>query len=183
MQSKNTLNNLEDVYIHELRDLYSAEKQITQALPKLAKAVSSEELKNGFQEHLEQTRGQIQRLEKIFKRLGKSPTGEKCKGMEGLLEEGSDFIEKKAGPDVLDAGIIVGAQKVEHYEIAGYGSVCTFAELLGYEEDLELLKETLNEEKETDEKLTQMAGQINEQAQSEDQFEDEYEESPAKSKR
>src|SRR5262245_14169990 len=115
MPSKNNnLNTLEELYVHELRDIYSAEKQITHALPKLVKAVSSEGLKTGFQEHLEQTKGQIQRLDKIFKRLGKSSATVRCKGMEGLLEEGGEFIQEKAAPGVLDAGLIVAAQKVEH---------------------------------------------------------------------
>lgn len=163
-----SLETLKDLYVHELKDIYSAEKQITRALPKLAKAASSDELRNAFEEHLEQTEGQIQRLEQIFKRLGESTTGPKCKGMEGLLEEGSDFIKEKASPEVIDAGMIVAAQKVEHYEIAGYGSICTFAKLLGFEEDLALLKETINEEETTDEKLTELAQNINLQAESDE---------------
>jgi len=166
MGAKSKLANLDELYVHELRDIYSAEKQITRALPKLAKAAQNEELKQGFEAHLEQTKAQIERLDQIFKRLGKSSTGEKCKDMEGLLEEGRNFIEEKAEPSVLDAGMIVAAQKVEHYEIAAYGSVCRYAEILGYQEDLDLLEETLQEEKDTDEKLTQMADDINEQAQS-----------------
>lgn len=165
MISKSSLNNLEDLYVHELRDIYNAEKQITQALPKLAKAASNEDLKTGFEQHLEQTRGHVQRLEKIFKRLDASSGGEKCKGMEGLLEEGSRFLNEKAQPDVLDSGMIVAAQKVEHYEIAAYGSLCKYAEVLGYEDDAQLLQQTLHEEKETDDRLTELAGRINEQAQ------------------
>ncbi len=157
MEKKEKLNSLADLYVHELKDIYSAEKQITKALPKLAKAASSDDLKKGFQEHLKQTEGQINRLEKIFRRLGESTSGPKCKGMEGLLEEGSDFTEEPASAEVLDAGMIVAAQKVEHYEIAAYGSLCTFAKLLGYDEDLDLLKESIAEEEETDQKLTVLA--------------------------
>lgn len=158
------LESLQDLYVHELKDIYSAEKQITRALPKLAKAASSEELKNAFEEHLEQTQEQVSRLETIFKRMEERAAGPKCKGMEGLLVEGDEFVKEEAAPPVHDAGMIVAAQKVEHYEIAAYGGLCTFAELLGYEEDLELLKQTLSEEKQTDEKLTELAGTLNEQA-------------------
>ncbi len=150
------LNSLAELYIHELKDIYSAEKQITQALPKLAKAASNEELKSAFEEHLMQTKEQISRLDKIFKRLGQSPAGKKCKGMEGLLEEGEELIKEDPAAEILDAGMIVAAQKVEHYEMAAYGSVCAFAEQLGFEEDLELLQETLEEEEMTDEKLTEL---------------------------
>jgi ferritin-like metal-binding protein YciE len=164
---KEKLESLEDLYLHELKDVYSAEKQITKALPKLVKAAGSEELKNTFREHLKETENQVQRLDKILQRLGKTSTGPKCKGMEGLLMEGDDFIKEEAFPEVLDAGIIVAAQKVEHYEIAAYGSLCTFAELLGYDEDLQLLKETIAEEEEADRKLTELAeSQINGEAQS-----------------
>jgi ferritin-like metal-binding protein YciE len=167
MAKKEKLESLADLYVHELKDIYSAEKQITKALPKLAKAASSEELRTAFEEHLQETEGQINRLEKIFQRLGESTTGAKCKGMEGLLEEGDEMTKEEASPQVLDAAMIVAAQKVEHYEIAAYGSLCTFAELLGYEEDQELLKETLGEEEETDERLTELAeSQINEEAES-----------------
>jgi ferritin-like metal-binding protein YciE len=159
------LVSLEDLYLHELKDVYNAEKQITKALPKLAKAASSEELKSAFEEHLQQTEEQISRLEQIFERLGESTTGPKCKGMEGLVAEGDELSKEDAEDPVRDAGLIVSAQKVEHYEIAAYGSLCTFAEILGYKEDMELLKETLNEEEETDEKLTQIASQLNEEAQ------------------
>lgn len=162
------LESLKDLYLHELKDIYSAEKQITKALPKLAKTASSEELQTAFEEHLQQTENQIARLDKIFQRLGESSTGPKCKGMEGLLKEGEDFIKEKATPSVLDAGMIVAAQKVEHYEIAAYGSLCTYAELLGNEEDLDLLKETLAEEEETDERLTDIARATNEQAEEAD---------------
>ncbi|MBL8012513.1 MAG: ferritin-like domain-containing protein [Candidatus Omnitrophica bacterium] len=179
MTKQSTLNNLKELYVHELQDIYSAEKQITQALPKLAKAANNEDLKNGFQEHLEQTKGQIQRLDKIFERLGQSSAGEKCKGMQGLLEEGGDFTQEKAAPEVLDAGMIVAAQKVEHYEIAAYGSVCRYAELLGFDEDLQLLQETLEEEKETDQKLTELSDDLNEQANEGSEEESEEEMQPS----
>ena len=185
--AKSTLKNLKQLYVHELRDIYSAEKQITQALPKLAKAAQNQELKEGFEAHLEETKGQIQRLDQIFKRLGKSSTGEKCKGMQGLLEEGSDFIEEQEESAVADAGMIVAAQKVEHYEIAAYGSISRYAELLGFEEDHGLLQQTLDEEKETDEKLTELSDQINGEAQAGHDSESEEEAmetgSSAKSKR
>jgi ferritin-like metal-binding protein YciE len=159
------LESLEDLYVHELKDIYSAEKQITKALPKLIKAASSEELKGAFEEHLKQTEGQINRLEKIFERLGESTSGPKCEGMEGVLKEGEALLKEEASDEVLDAGIITSAQKVEHYEIASYGSLCTFAELLGHQEDAELLNQTLGEEKETDKKLTELAESgVNEEA-------------------
>ena len=167
------LETLNDLYIHELKDIYSAEKQITKALPKLAQAANSEELKAGFEAHLEETKEQITRLEKIFARLDESTSGPKCKGMEGLLEEGEEFSKEDAAPSVLDAGLIVGAQKVEHYEIAAYGSICTFAEMLGYAEDLDLLKETIKEEEATDEKLTQLAEALNQEANDSEESEDE----------
>lgn len=177
------MTSLQDLYVHELKDIFSAEKQIARALPKLAKAVNSEELRSALEEHLEQTEGQISRLEKIFKILGENTSGPKCKGMEGLLAEGDDFTKEEAAESVLDAGIIVGAQKVEHYEIAAYGSLCTFAEILGYEEDLQLLKETLAEEEETDQKLTQIAQGLNHEAEAEEENEDEEMEPAAKSKK
>jgi len=159
------LQNLEDLYLHELKDIYSAEKQITKALPKLAKAASSPELKSAFEEHLQQTEGQIQRLDKIFKRIGESASGVKCKSMAGLIEEGDELAKEEAAAEVLDAGLITAGQKVEHYEMAAYGSLCEFAELLGYQEDAELLHETLTEEEQTDEKLSSLAEEINKQAQ------------------
>ncbi|MBL8012249.1 MAG: ferritin-like domain-containing protein [Candidatus Omnitrophica bacterium] len=177
------LTSLQELYVHELKDIYSAEKQIARALPKLAKAVNSDELKTAIQEHLEQTEGQISRLEKIFKILGESSSGPKCKGMEGLLAEGEDFTKEEAAEAVLDAGIIVGAQKVEHYEIAAYGSLCTFAEILGYDEDLQLLKETLAEEEETDQRLTQIAQGLNHEADSGNDSDDQEMEMASKSKK
>jgi ferritin-like metal-binding protein YciE len=154
---------LKELYVDELKDLYNAENQLLKALPKMAKAATSEELSAGFEEHFEQTKGHIQRLENIFKQLEESPKGKKCKGMEGLIEEGAEAIEEYDG-ELLDAALIGAAQRVEHYEIAGYGTVIAFAEELGESEHVELLNETLEEEKETDEKLTGLAGDINAQA-------------------
>jgi ferritin-like metal-binding protein YciE len=154
---------LKELYIDELKDLYSAENQLVKALPKMAKAATSEELSAGFTEHLEQTRGHGERLEKIFKELGESPKGKKCKGMEGLIEEGSEAIEEYEG-ELLDAALIGAAQRVEHYEMAGYGTVIAFAEELGESEHVDLLNETLEEEKATDEKLTELSSDINAQA-------------------
>jgi len=151
------LKTLEDLLLHELRDLYSAEKQLLKALPKMAKASSNEELKAGFEEHLSQTETHVERLEQAFELLGKPARAETCKAMKGLVEEGSDIIEEDAEPAVHDAGLICAAQKVEHYEIASYGTVIAWAEKLGQSEVAELLSETLDEEKETDEKLTELA--------------------------
>ncbi len=156
------LDSLHALYIEELRDLYNAEKQITKALPKMAKAASSPKLKAAFEEHLEQTKGHVERLETIFKALGKPPTGKTCAAMKGLVEEGSELIEQKekANSAVLDAGLIAAAQRVEHYEMAGYGSVRTFAQLLGEDEAVTLLQQTLDEEGETDKKLTSLAESV-----------------------
>lgn len=155
---------LRELYVEELKDLYNAENQLVKALPKMAKAASSDELRQGFEEHLEQTKGHVQRLEKIFQALGESPKGKKCKGMEGLVEEGSEVMKEDFEGALMDAALIGAAQRVEHYEIAGYGTVCAFAEELGETEQNSLLNETLEEEKETDDKLTQLAQQINAQA-------------------
>jgi ferritin-like metal-binding protein YciE len=154
---------LKDLYIDELKDLYSAENQLVKALPKMSKAATSTKLKAGFEEHLLQTKGHVQRLETIFEQLEESPKGKKCKGMEGLIEEGSEAIEEYEG-DLLDAALIGAAQRVEHYEMAGYGTVIAFGEELGEARHVSLLKETLEEEKATDEKLTVLAGDINAQA-------------------
>ncbi|MFZ0228745.1 MAG: ferritin-like domain-containing protein [Candidatus Sulfotelmatobacter sp.] len=156
-------NGLKELYIDELKDLYSAENQLVKALPKMAKAATSPDLQAGFEEHLEQTKGHVQRLETIFEQLGQSPKGKKCKGMEGLIEEGSEAIEEYEG-DLLDAALIGAAQRVEHYEMAGYGTVSAFAEELGESEHVTLLNETLEEEKETDEKLSGLARDINAKA-------------------
>ncbi len=158
------ITTLEDAYIEQLRDLYSAETQLVKALPKMAKAANSEELRNGFLEHLEQTKEHVTRLEQIFEELDEKPTGKKCAAMAGLVEEGSETIHEDASPAVKDSLLIAAAQRVEHYEIAGYGTVKTFATLLGHEEAAELLEETLNEETETDEKLTEAAETINAEA-------------------
>ena len=155
---------LKELYIDELKDLYNAENQLVKALPKMAKAASSGELRQGFQEHLEQTKGHVQRLERIFQTLGESPKGKKCKGMEGLVEEGADVMKEDFEGSLMDAALIGAAQRVEHYEIAAYGTVCAFAEELGDTEQASLLNETLEEERETDEKLTKLAEEINAQA-------------------
>lgn len=155
------LKTLQELFVDELKDLYSAENQITKALPKMAKTAVSEELKKGFLDHLEQTQGHIRRLESIFKELDESPKGKKCKGMEGLLTEGSDLMNEDAEPEVMDAGLIAAAQRVEHYEIAAYGTVRTYAELLGLKKAAKLLQETLDEEKATDQKLSGLAQAIN----------------------
>ena len=150
-------NSLEDLYVEELRDLYSAENQILKALPKMAKAASHRELQRAFTQHERQTQQHVRRLERIFKDLGKSPKGKKCVGMEGLLKEGQELIKEKPEPEVLDAGLISKAQHVEHYEIAGYGTVRTYAHQLGHEQHVELLQQTLDEEGEADKLLTQLA--------------------------
>jgi ferritin-like metal-binding protein YciE len=159
------MNRLKHLYIEELKDIYSAENQLVKALPKMAKAATSEDLSAGFEEHLEQTKGHVARLEKIFKALDESPKGKKCKGMEGLIEEGAEMIDEDPAAEELDAGLISAAQRVEHYEIAAYGSVATYANLLGEQEAESLLRETLGEEKETDQKLTQLASKINVEAE------------------
>jgi ferritin-like metal-binding protein YciE len=151
------LNTLEDLLLHELKDLYSAENQLLKALPKMAKAADHEDLRAAFEEHLEQTEGQVDRLDQIAELLGKKLTGHTCKAMKGLIEEGSELISEDAHPAVKDAGLIGAAQRVEHYEIAGYGTARTLAEHLGHDEIVELLEETLAEEKETDVKLTELA--------------------------
>jgi ferritin-like metal-binding protein YciE len=159
------LDSLRELFVEQLQDLYSAENQILKALPKMIKTAKSEQLKAGFQEHLQQTEQQVKRLEQIFDKLDEEPEGKKCKGMEGLLKEGEELMGKDADEDVMDAGLISAAQHVEHYEIAGYGTVRTYAELLGEKEAVQLLQTTLDEEKQTDQKLTQLASKINVQAE------------------
>jgi len=154
------LGTLHELFVNELKDLYSAENQILNALPKMAKAATNEDLKAGFLEHLEQTQRQVERLEQIFESLGVSPKGKKCHAMEGLLEEGKEVIEADGEDDVRDAALIAAAQRVEHYEIAGYGCVRTYARLLGLDEAADLLQETLQEESDTDEKLTELAESV-----------------------
>jgi ferritin-like metal-binding protein YciE len=155
------LSSLKDLYLEQLGDLYDAERQIIQALPGMIDAASSEDLKRGLTEHLEVTKAQAGRLEKIFAGLNQTPKGEKCKGIEGVIAEGSDLIDRIDDPDVRDAAIIASAQRVEHYEMAGYGTARTYAGLLGLEQDSQLLRQTLDEEKEADQKLTALASQIN----------------------
>jgi len=159
------INSLHELYVQQLRDLYDAENQLVKALPKMAEAANSDELRQGFEEHLEQTKEHVRRLETIFERLGEKPKGEKCKGMEGLVKEGSEVLDQDMQEDVKDAAIIAAAQRVEHYEIAGYGTVRTYANLLGEDEATSLLEKTLDEEKETDDKLTQLAEDINVEAE------------------
>jgi ferritin-like metal-binding protein YciE len=154
------LDTLQKLYTDELRDLYNAENQLLKALPKMAKAASSEDLKGAFEKHLEQTKGHVERLEQVFEELGEKPKGKTCRAMKGLVEEGSEILEQDGEESVLDAGIIVAAQKVEHYEIAGYGSVRTFAHLLGQNKAAELLQTTLDEEAETNELLNRLAESI-----------------------
>ena len=155
------LTTLESLYIEALKDLYSAEHQLIKALPKMAKAANSETLQKAFQTHLKQTQEQASRLERIFEDLPKSPRGKKCVAMEGLIEEGNELIKKDVDPAVLDAGLIAAAQKVEHYEIAAYGTVRTWAELLGRGSDVKLLQKTLDEEGETDKLLTNISRELN----------------------
>ena len=151
------LDTLKDLYVEELKDLYSAEKQLVKALPKMAKAANDPQLKEAFRTHLQETRGHVERLEQICRDLGVSPRGKKCVGMEGLIEEGNELIQEDPDPDVLDAGLINKAQHVEHYEMAGYGTVRTYARQLGFESQAELLQQTLNEEGNPDHLLTQLA--------------------------
>lgn len=151
------IDSLQKLYVEELKDLYSAEKQLLQALPRMAKKVKNPQLRQAFEGHLETTRMQVERLDKIFERLERSPRGKKCKAMEGLIEEGKELMEEDMEPEVLDAALIGAAQRIEHYEIAGYGTVRTYARLLGEEEDARLLQQTLDEEAETDKALTQLA--------------------------
>jgi ferritin-like metal-binding protein YciE len=157
-------STLKDVYVDELRDLYNAEQQLIKALPKMAKAATSEDLRQGFEEHLEQTKGHAGRLEQIFQTLGESIKGKKCKGMEGIVAEGAEVLSEDYEGATMDAAIISAAQRVEHYEIAAYGSVHAYATILDETEAADLLERTLNEEKETDQKLTDLSESINEEA-------------------
>lgn len=159
------LETMKELLLDELQDLYSAETQITKALPKMAKASSSSDLKHAFESHLEETEGHVQRLETIFKHLKESPKGKTCEGMKGLLKEGDERVKEGGEPEVLDAGLISAAQRVEHYEIAAYGSARTYAELLGESEIVKLLEQTLEEEKAADQKLTKVAKKVNVKAQ------------------
>src|SRR5436305_11492014 len=159
------LESLKDLYLEQLKDLYSAEGQLVDALPKMADAAHAPELKNAFREHLNQTKQHVDRLEQIFRKLGESPKGDTCEGMKGLIKEGQEMIKMKGEPEVLDAGLIAAAQRVEHYEMAGYGTVRTYAELLGDQDAVRLLERTLQEEEDADEKLTEIAeSNINQEA-------------------
>jgi ferritin-like metal-binding protein YciE len=151
------METLHDLYVEKLRDLYSAEGQILKAMPRMIKSASHPELRRAFTDHQKVTERQVTRLERIFKELGEKPTGKKCHGMEGLIEEAKELISEKPEEDVLDAGLLAAAQHVEHYEIAGYGTVRTYAEQLGYEKQAQLLQETLDEEGATDKLLTGIA--------------------------
>ncbi len=161
-----SLKSLQDLYINELKDIYSAEKQIVQALPRMAKAASNEELQLAFKNHLEVTKDQVTRLETIFDDLERKPQGKRCQGMAGLIEEGKEMIEEDGDPDVKDAGLIASAQRIEHYEISAYGTVRAFAQELGFDKHAKLLQKTLDEEGQTDKLLTGLAEKrVNRQAE------------------
>src|SRR5713101_8150715 len=160
-----TKNSLNELYVEELKDLFSAENQLVKALPKMAKAASSEELRQGFEDHLEQTKEHVARLEQIFESIGESAKGKKCLGMEGLVKEGAEIMGEDFDDEVMDAALISAGQRVEHYEIAAYGTVCAYADLLGLSAHASLLRQTLEEEKQTDQKLTELSKEINIEAQ------------------
>ena len=162
------MESLKELLVDELKDLYSAENQILKALPKMIKKATSPDLKAGFEKHLKETQIHVERLETIFQELEESPKGKKCKGMEGVIADGKELMEEDAEPEVMDAGLIGAAQHVEHYEMAGYGCVRTYAELLGLDNIAKLLQKTLDEEKATDEKLTELASNINVEAEAEE---------------
>jgi ferritin-like metal-binding protein YciE len=160
-----SLESLDSLFLNELKDVYNAEKQILKALPRMAKAASANALRDAFTKHLRETEGHVRRLEQIFKSLDQAPRGKKCKGMEGLLEEGKEIMEEEGAPEVIDAALIAAAQRVEHYEMAAYGCLRTYAQLLGHEDAAELLQQTLGEEEAADEKLTELGeGGINQAA-------------------
>lgn len=154
------LSSLDDLLLHELHDIYHAEGQILKALPRMSKAATNEELRRAFAEHRTQTEGQVERLNQVFKLLGLPPKGRKCEGMAGLLQEARKIMTESAEPAVLDAALIAAAQKVEHYEIAAYGCLCTYAEMLGYEQVHDLLGKTLDEEETTDQRLSLLAERV-----------------------
>lgn len=165
-----SLDSLQALYTSELKDLYSAENQLLKALPKMVKAATSPDLSEAFKAHLEETKGHVERLEEVFQELGASPKGKKCKAMEGLIEEASELLKEDAAPEVLDAALIAAAQRVEHYEMAGYGCVRTYAKVLGFKKSAALLQATLDEEGAADKKLTTLAeGGINNEANSEEE--------------
>jgi ferritin-like metal-binding protein YciE len=151
------MKNLEELFHHLLKDMFYAEKQIVKALPKMARATENAELKDAFESHLEETKSQVERLEEVFKIIGKTPRGEKCPAILGLVEEGEEVIEKGENDDVIAAGLLAGAQAVEHYEMSRYGTMIAWAEQLGHSKAVPLLKATLKEEKAADEKLNQIA--------------------------
>ena len=152
-----SLDSLQDLYVNELKDLYSAEQQLLKSLPKMAKGAAAPELRKAFESHLKETHGQVSRLEKIFRKLGVKPNGKKCMAMEGLIKEGQEMLQEEGAPAVLDAGLIAAAQRVEHYEMAGYGCVRTYARLLGDNAAVDLLQKTLDEEGAADQKLSRLA--------------------------
>ena len=159
------LSSLEDLLVEELKDLYSAETQLLKALPKMAKAATSKALKRGFETHWKQTERHVERIKRVCADLGVTPTGKTCQAMQGLIKEGQEAIEEDAEPEVKDAALIAAAQRVEHYEIAGYGCVRTYAQLLKNKKAVRLLQETLTEEGETDQALTKLAKSINVEAE------------------
>jgi ferritin-like metal-binding protein YciE len=166
-------DNLHELFVDELKDIYDAEKQLTKALPKMAKGADSPDLRAAFEEHFEITRMQVNRLEEVFKSLGIAARGKPCEGMKGLIKEGQEMMEELDRGATLDAALIAAAQKVEHYEIASYGTLATFAEIMGHQDAKDLLGQTLDEEKEADDKLTQVAGQINFDAEAEGEEDEE----------
>jgi ferritin-like metal-binding protein YciE len=160
-----SLDSLDKLFLEELKDVYNAEKQIVRALPRMAKAAESQELRQAFTRHLKETQGHVERLERIFKELDQPARGKKCKGMEGLLEEGKEIMEQEGEGAVIDAALIAAAQRVEHYEMAAYGCLRTYAQLLGHSDAERLLQQTLNEEEAADQKLTQIGeGGVNQAA-------------------
>ena len=170
------LDSMQDLFLNELKDVYNAEKQLVRALPRMAKAAESPELQRAFTKHLRETEGHVQRLERIFRSLGETPRGKKCKGMEGLIEEGKEILEEDGASEVIDAALISAAQRVEHYEIAAYGCLRTYAQLLGMNDADKLLQQTLEEEEATDQALTALGeGGINQAAVAAGAEEDEEE--------
>ena len=175
--------SLQELFVEELRDMYDAEKRLLKALPKMAKAAESPQLQTAFTTHARETERQVARLEQVFRSIGEPVRGKKCDGIMGIIEEGNHVMEELDGP-LLDAGLIAGAQKAEHYEIASYGTLAYFAELLGHERAKDLLGETLDEEKAADEKLTQLAkSDVNRQALTRGDGEEDEEESGSRSSR
>lgn len=156
-----TMHTLDDLLLHEIQDLYDAEHQLTEALPKMAKAAKSSELRKAFDTHLKQTQEHIKRLEQVFGHLGANPKRKPCKAMQGLIKEGEDVLSEDMDEDVKDAALIASAQRVEHYEMAGYGTVRTFAYVLGHQEVATTMQQTLDEEEQTDKMLTQIANKVN----------------------